>query len=124
MLNCGDTFLTGDGDENNFHLWIIVTPPKEGEAITVCVVTAHKRHERLCVLNKGDHSFLTHESVVAYGWSKIRAVADIEAACETKVAKMKEAISEEILKKAQGGLVESDFTPNGIRHYFKTVMGL
>jgi hypothetical protein len=32
MLKCGDTFLTGDGDEETFHLWIIITPPNQGDA--------------------------------------------------------------------------------------------
>lgn len=124
MLSCGDTFLTGEGDENNFHLWIIITPPREGEVVTVCIVTAHKRSERLVVLNPGDHPFITRESVIAYGWSRIRAVADIEAALATQAAKKREPIAAHILKKAQGCLLESDFTPNGVRHYFRSVMGL
>lgn len=121
MLSCGDTFLTDDGDEENFHLWIIITPPNEGEVITVCVVTAHKRSERLVVLNSGDHPFITHESVIAYGWSKIRAVGDIEAAFAAKAAKLREPISPAILKRAQDALLDSDFTPNGVRHYFKSL---
>lgn len=124
MLNCGDTFLTDDGDEENFHLWIIITPPTEGEVVTVCIVTAHKKSERLVVINKGDHPFITHESVIAYGWSKIRAVTDIEAAFVAGAAKHREPIAADILKKAQDCLLESDFTPNGVRHYFKSLAGL
>lgn len=77
MLDCGDTFLTGD-DSEDLHLWIIVTPPTEGEVVTACMVTAHKKSERLVVLNVGDHPFIKHESVIAYRWSKIRAVDEIE----------------------------------------------
>jgi CMP-2-keto-3-deoxyoctulosonic acid synthetase len=124
MLKCGDTFLTGDGDEDNFHLWIIITPPNEGEVVTVCVVTAHKRSERLVVLNKGDHPFVEHESVVAYRWSTIRAVDDIEAAFTARAAKQREPINPEILKTIQDRFLESDFPSYGIRQYFKTVMGL
>lgn len=124
MLNCGDTFLTGDGDEDNFHLWIIITQPNEGEVVTVCVVTSHKRSERLVVLNKGDHPFIDHESVIAYYYSKIRAVADIEAAFVARAARKREPVSEHILRRAQNGLLDSEFTPNGVRHYFKSVQGL
>lgn len=124
MVSCGDTFLTGDGDEDNFHLWIIITPPNEGEVVTVCVVTAHRRSERLVVLNKGDHPFIQHESVIAYRYAKIRAVDDIEAAFATSAAKQREPVAEAILKKAQNCLIESDFTPNGVRYYFKSVMSL
>lgn len=122
MLNCGDTFLTGDGDEENFHLWIIITPPSEGEVVTVCVVTAHKRSERLVVLNDGDHPFIKHESVIAYRFSKIREIGDIEAAIAAKAARKREPISGDILRRVQGGLIESDFTPNDVRFYYEMTM--
>jgi len=121
MLRCGDTFLTGDGDEDNFHLWIVITPPSEGEVVTVCVVTAHKRSERLVVLDAGDHPFIKHESVIAYFYSKIRAVADIEAAIQSGLAKAREPVSDAILKRVQSGLVDSDFTPNAVRRYFTSL---
>ncbi|HVZ17447.1 MAG TPA: hypothetical protein VG897_10050 [Terriglobales bacterium] len=125
MLNCGDAFLFGtDDDPDDYHLWIVVSPPKLGEVVTVCVVSAHKRSERLVVLNQGDHEFITHESVIAYKWSRILLVADIEAAVAKGVAKKKPPMSAELLKKIQNCLVESDHTPNGVRHYFKEVMGL
>jgi hypothetical protein len=124
MLECRDTFLTGDGDEDGFHLWIVITPPSEGEVVTVCVVTAHRRSERLVVLDDGDHPFIGHESVIAYAHSKIRAVADIEAAFSSRVAKKREPISLELLRKIQSGLADSDFTPNNVRHYFKAIFGV
>lgn len=122
MLNCGDTFLTGDSSED-FHLWIIITPPTEGEVVTVCMVTAHKKSERLVVLDVGDHPFIKHESIIAYRWSKIRAVDEIESAFLTQAAKPREPVSDAILRKVQAGLLDSDFTPNGVLHYYKSVMG-
>ncbi len=121
MLDRGDTFLTGDGDEDNFHLWVIITPPSEGEVITVCVVTAHKRSERLVVLHAGDHPFIKHESVVAYRYSKIRAVVDIEAAMVTGAAKKREAMAEDTVRRIEVGLVESDFTPTDVRYYYNSL---
>jgi hypothetical protein len=122
MLSCGDTFLTGDGSED-LHLWIIITPPTEGEVVTVCMVTAHKKSERLVVLNVGDHPFIKHESIIAYRWSRIRAVDEIETAFLTKAAKQREPMSESLLKKMQNGLLDSEFTPNGVLHYYKSVIG-
>jgi hypothetical protein len=122
MLRCGDTFLTGDEGEENLHLWIIVTPPSEGEVVTVCLVSAHKRSERLVVLNVGDHPFVRHESVIAYHYSRIRATSDIESALATGAAKRREPVSDNILKKIQAGVIDSDFTPNGVRYYYNSVM--
>jgi hypothetical protein len=122
MLDCGDTFLTGDGEEDNFHLWVVITPANEGEVVTVCVVTAHKRSERLVVLNRDDHPFIQHESVVAYYFSKIRTVSDIEDLLDEGIAKKRDPISVQLLKRIQAGLLESDFTPNYVRAYFREVM--
>ncbi len=113
MLSCGDTFLTGDGDEDNYHLWIIVTPVSQGEVVTVCLVTAHKKTERLVVLNQGEHPFVKHESAVSYIFSKIRSIADIEALLANRFAQRKEPMSPDILRRIQTGVIESDFTPNG-----------
>jgi hypothetical protein len=122
MLRCGDTFLTGDGDEGNFHLWIVVTPATQGEIVTVCLVTANKRTERLVVLKEGDHPFVKHDSVISYGFSKIRSVADIEALLEAGFASAREPMKTDVLRRIQAGLIDSDFTPNGVRAYYRGVM--
>lgn len=122
MLNCGDTFLTGDGEEDNFHLWVVITPPTEGEVVTVCVVSAHKRSERLVVLNQGDHPFIQHESVIAYLHSKVRSVLDIEEILNKGIAKKRDPFSPELVRRFQAGLLESDFTPNGVRAYYREVL--
>ena len=118
-LNCGDTFLTGDGDEDNFHLWIVITPATEGEVVTVCLVTAHMRSE---LLRKGDHPFVQHESVIAYRYSEIRTVADIEELLKKGLAKPRDPVAPDLLKRIQAGLVDSMFTPNGVRAYYRGVM--
>ena len=75
-------FLTGDGDEDNFHLGYR-HPIAEGEVVTVCMVTATKKTERLVSLEPGDHPFIKHKSAISYGFSKIRMVADIEPLLRT-----------------------------------------
>jgi hypothetical protein len=63
MLSCGDTFLTGDEEDEDLHLWIIISPPKEGEVVTVSVTTRRSKSEALVVLAPGDHPFVKHQSV-------------------------------------------------------------
>ena len=123
MLKCGDTFLTGDGDEDDFHLWIIVPPPSEGEVVTVCMVTTTKKTERLVQHIPGDHPFVKHDSAISYGFSKIRAVADIESLLESGSAKLKEPISPDVLSRIQAGVIDSDFIPNGVCAFYRAVMG-
>ena len=122
MLECGDTFLTGDDDDEGYHLWIVLTPPSEGEVVTVSVTTLRKRSEKLVVLQAGDHPFIEHPSVVAYAYARIRTVQTIETAIVNGTAKKREPASRALLKKVRAGLVDSDFTPNGVRHFYNDVM--
>jgi hypothetical protein len=123
MFTCGDTFLAGEEDDQDLHLWIIVTPPYQGEVVTVSVTTKRRTSETLVVLPGGCHPFINRDSVISYGYSKIRFVSDIEAAVQNGTAKKREPVSPELLKRVQTGLRDSDFTPNGVRHFYKDVLG-
>jgi len=58
MLRQGNTFLIGDEQDDTLHLWIILTPPSEGEVITVSVTTRRRKSETLVTLRSGDHPFI------------------------------------------------------------------
>src|ERR1039458_10137898 len=121
MLNLGDTFLTGDEQDDTLHLWIILTPPSEGEVVTVSVTTKRRRSETLVQLHPGDHPFIVHDSVIAYSYARIRTVEEIEIAVASGAARLRESVSQELLKRVCDGLIESDFTPNGIRDFYKSL---
>jgi hypothetical protein len=67
MLNRGDTFLIEDEDGQDCHLWIVTTPPAEGEVVIVGVTSKRKRSETHVILRKGDHPFIEHDSVIPIG---------------------------------------------------------
>ena len=122
MLSRGDTFLTGDEQDDTLHLWIILTPPSEGEVVTVSVTTKRRRSETLVELHPGDHPFIVHDSVIAYSYSRIRTVEEIEVAVASGTAKLREPISPKILERVCNGLLDSDFAPNGIRNFYKNTL--
>src|SRR6266496_4718509 len=124
MLACGDTFYADDEltDDGEPHLWIIVTPPTDGEVVTVSITTRRKRSETTVVLQSGEHPFIRHESVIAYSFSRIRLVEEIERAIANGTARKREPVSEKLLQRAKNGLADSDFTPNGVRHYYKSIV--
>ena len=121
MLNCGDTFYAGDTEDDEPHLSVIITPPDEGEVVTVTVTTLRLRSEKLVRLNKADHPFIRHESVIAYSYSRIRAVDEIESAIQSGNATLREPVTPELLKRIRMGLRDSDFTPNGVRHFYESL---
>jgi hypothetical protein len=65
----GDTFTFGPGG----HLWVVITHPDGAEGRFVMAnVTSLKAYtvDMTCVLHVGDHPFVKHDSVIAYGDAK------------------------------------------------------
>lgn len=90
----------------------------------VSITTRRSRSETLVVLQKEEHPSLTHESVIAYVYSRVVKVEHIENAVKNKDAAPRGPASEKLLKRAQAGLVESEFTPYGVITFFKSAMGI
>ncbi len=101
------------------HLCIVVAPPKDEKVVVVSVTTRHNKSESLVILQKGDHPFIAHESVIAYRYSRIVKVKYIENAVTNKDAAPRGPASDKLLKRAQSGLIESEFTPYGVIEFYK-----
>lgn len=82
MLACGDTFYAGDSEDEEPHLNIVITPPEEGEVVTVPVSTKRQHSELLVQLAVGDHPFVKWQSVINYAYARIRTVEEIETAIQ------------------------------------------
>ena len=121
MLNCGDTFYAADTEDDEPHLCIVITPPEVGDVVVVSVTTRRRKSEILVCLEVGDHPFIKHPSVIAYAYSRIRSVDEIELAIKSGNAKMREPVTSELLRRIRAGLRDSDFTPNGVRHFYRSL---
>ena len=66
--------------------------------------------------------FVRNESVVAYSYASVRHVTDIEKAIANGTAIKREKVSADILRRARSGILESDFTPIGVRHLYREFM--
>jgi hypothetical protein len=120
-MECGDAFMIDDEDGAKEHLHIVLTnPTPEGEVVTACICTRHRRSETVVCLDVGDHPFIKHPSVVAYHFAAIRKCSEIEKAIETGRARTQQRASDTLLRRIRSGLLESDFVPNGVREFFKS----
>jgi hypothetical protein len=124
MIECGNTFLLEDEDGDYQHLCIAVTPPVDDQVAVVSVTTRRKGSESLVVLQPKTHPFITVESVIAYSYARVLEVAYIENAVRNRDASKKEDASAELLRRAQNGLLESEFTPYGVLDFYKNAMNL
>jgi hypothetical protein len=123
MITCGNTFLIEDEDGYNCHLCIVITPPDCGEVVIVSVTTERARSETLVRLNKEDHPFLEHASVISYSYSRVTTVEEIETGVKNGTAMPRADASPKLLRRAQAGLIESDRTPNWVKLRFREIMG-
>lgn len=120
MIGYGDTFMIEDDEDATGHLHIIITKPNEkGEVATVSVTSKHKYSETLVTLNDGDHPRITHPSVIAFTYSRIRTIAKLEAMINSYDCKKKAPMEESILDRCRKGALESDNTPNDVRMFLE-----
>ncbi|MDR3741715.1 MAG: hypothetical protein P4L40_22070 [Terracidiphilus sp.] len=115
----GDAFMLDDDDEAKEHLHVVLTnPTAEGEVVTVAICTRKRWSEDIVCLEIGDHPFIRHSSVVAYRYARIRKCSAIEQALACGKARSKERISQQLLRRIQQALPESDFVSNEVRAFF------
>jgi hypothetical protein len=115
----GDTFMIEDHDGTDEHLHVVLTNPSlAGEVVTASISTRRRWSESLVRLQVGEHPFITSESVVPYAFAAIRTCASIEAAVRSGTARAKEKASPQLVSKMIAGLIDSDFTPPGVRAYY------
>jgi hypothetical protein len=123
-MNAGDAFLAGTDEDEKLHLRIVVTPPTpDGEVAVVSLTTRRRHSETLIVLQPRDHPFIRHESVIAFSYSEVTSVARIERAISAGDARRREPVSSDLLRRIQEALLDSDFTPNGVRQFVREVLG-
>lgn len=123
MIDCGNTFLIEDEDGYNCHLCVVITPPDCGEIVIVSVTTERAKSETLVRLNKGDHPFIDHASVISYVYSRVTTIEEIETAVKNGTAIPRATASANLLRRAQSGLIESDRTPRWVKQRYKEIMG-
>jgi hypothetical protein len=122
MLKLGDTFLAGDDEEENYHLHVVLTPPNaDRDVVLVSITTLRRWSDKTVVLAPGDHPFLKHASCVSYQHAIIRNIDQLDAGLRARPGKVREPLNAALLRRIQFGLLESDFTENGVRHFFKEI---
>lgn len=121
-MQAGDAFMILDEGGGKEHLHVLLTSPSETEeVVTTCICSRTRRSETLTLLNVGDHPFIRHESYVAYNFSKVRTCSAIVSAIARGEARPQARASDQLLARMRQGLLDSDFAPNGVKSYFRSL---
>jgi hypothetical protein len=107
MLSQGDTFLGGGEVHGTDHLWIVINDPqtKNGVALIVNVSKIRTDAETTCVLQKGEHPFLTEAqgSYVRYHSAKQAKITDLDKLINLGKLKPHQPVSPALLAKLRAG---------------------
>lgn len=118
------TFLCPSGpisDPSRKHLHVVLTESfgDAGQVLVTSIASIRSRkYDDTCILEPGDHPFLTHHSYVLYRSTRLMEVKRIKQCLKSVEFVQHDDIREEIYKRIVIGLFDSKATPQ----FAKTTM--
>jgi len=112
------------------HLWIVIAEIDQarGKAVCVNVTSEQPNSDKTCQLNRGDHAFVTHASVIFYQDAREIDLVMVEKALNSGIkgfiCTAHDACSAALLTRIQQGLIASKQTPKGIKQTCKKIWGI
>lgn len=102
-MNLGDTFHLLE------HLWVVVSnPTADGSIAMVNFTTLRRPCDETCVLNAGDHPFIRHPTIVAYGRGRM---SPLNAHAAIQRQPRDERVRRRVLDRIMRGAIQSEATP-------------
>ncbi len=113
MITPGFAFLSPTPEyPDTFHLYIIISIV-DTKALIVNVTTKKASSDVSCVLQVGDHDFITRESVINYGDTKIPEIDNLKLAIDKEILKPQKPITDDLLSRILKGARNSKAFPQG-----------
>lgn len=122
VLERGAAFLAPSGPADMKHLHVVLTNECEDGLHLVAVVSSIKpkiKYDTTCVLQPGDHGFLDKPSFVLYGKLTQMLAVHITKMIDQKFYVEKDPVTGEVCDRICEGVLDSDFTTNGMRRYYE-----
>jgi len=101
-------------------LWVVLTSPDENSEVVIVNLTSFDSgFDRTVILNKGDHSFVDHDTIINYVDARIVKAHALIHAAESGFFDSLEPFKADILQKIQEGLFRSPHTPIKVKNFCK-----
>lgn len=124
-MQAGDTFLLPDRHGMR-HLYVVISDPQNlsdirfpGHVFIVALSSLESWKEDCCVLQSGDHPFLTHSTVAVYKIppAAFLPLAQLQALKDQGRAVEKEPVSSVVLKRLRDGYLLSNYERDDIKQF-------
>ena len=110
----GATFLAGDtlrptNRDVDIHLWVIISDPRQDpDRVLIVSFTTYKPYkESTCLIQKGEHRAVSHETCIASDLAKVVTIVKLQEAAVKGLLRVDEPVSAEILKRIREGAARS-----------------
>ena len=116
-MRCGDAVLIpAPGGPSIPHLWFLITEPDavSFQCVMVNVTTLRSHCDRTLVLQRGEHPFIRHPSVISFADARIVDARHIEAGIEAGTMERREPCPPQLLHLIQDAALASPRTPNKV----------
>jgi hypothetical protein len=113
----GDTFTLHDRNVDE-HLWVVISDPLSDPSDPVVIVNLTSRtadKDPTCIVNPGEHPFVTHPTVVNYRDAKAVSNTDLEHLLGLNHLHSHEPLSPVVLSRIREGAARSKFIREGCR---------
>ena len=105
-ISQGDTLLP---DHSGSHLWVVLTNPRADspDVVLVNLTSLRPDVDTTVILNRGDHPFVRHQTVINYADSRFGSIKSINEGCDRGIIKILDPVSGQLLQRIKQGLLES-----------------
>ena len=99
------------------HLYVICSDPAldADKVVLVNFTTFEPEEETCCIVNAGEHPFITRKSCIRYKDARIATTAALRKLLDLGQMSPREPVSADVLARIRNGASESDFLPEGCR---------
>lgn len=99
------------GPDHRSHLFFVLNDPDDDtEAVLANLCSVHRRADRTCILNPGDHPFVRHESYIDYRHCRTDTVAHLKKMLERGYWTRREDADDELIERIVEGARGSEHT--------------
>jgi hypothetical protein len=106
-------------DPTRGHLFIVLTnKSNKGDHLLVPVCSIRDKHDKTCLLGKGDHKFITRPSFIMYARADLFETKSLIKQVTDGVIGYEGLLNEKIFARVCNGVGNSPFTTPAIENYY------
>lgn len=124
--SAGGTLFIASGPSGD-HLFVVVYDPRRIDGrgksdqlliIPFCSVESNANHDPACLVQQGEHSFISHESYMDYRNARVEPVSHVASLVGSGTFSVHDPVSENLLNKIRQGCGVSKRIPRHIKDDF------